>query len=124
MVVLINLSLDRAMSFFMIVFYHVLFWNHFALPAVHKQGHAAIARYILANGVCWVALSAVSPLGPVPLLTLPQMQEIFVFLGYLHISSSLSLSDMQPTWLNRLFRPNNPVMANSKYVVAPSMNAL
>ena len=102
----ILLSMQIEISWLHVVFYHFALWAIHPILGLSKQGSAALTEY--------VALTIGSLLGFFLLTTTKLASDFldmafwygqFYFWSYVHIATSLALSNAHPAWIVRLFQP-------------------
>jgi len=102
----ILLSLQIEISWLHVVFYHFALWAIHPILGLSKQGSAALTEYF--------ALTIGSLLGFFLLTTTKLASDFldmafwygqFYFWSYIHIATSLALSNAHPAWIVRLFQP-------------------
>lgn len=96
-----GISLFYPVTFIQIALYHFAFWILY--PSAKMPGLKFPALMAGAVGIAFFF----SPLGffPAPMDS-SLFRQGFLLLSYLHIAYSFMLSESQPVWLTRLFRPS------------------
>ena len=93
-------------KFLQVVLYHFIFWAFYPAWKLAHGGIPRLARYLALTGACIAFFWAVSPIGLVSyrLIGSP-FEEQFYLWSYIHITTSLMLSNAHPAWIVGLFRP-------------------
>ena len=109
-VALIVISFGRyRFEFLDIVCYHFIFWVIYPATKLWSQGRGPLLRYVLWTVALTGGLLLVSPIGVVPYkygLDRPSFySEQFTLWSFIHITGSFAMSNANPWWIVRWFRP-------------------
>jgi hypothetical protein len=105
------LSLFTRIYFLDVVLFHVLFWTFYPLSNILNQSRAnnrvisAAVFLLLSVGLGFVLFFGQQIKTGSPFLTARNFVNIFEWTSYLHITFSFFLSNSQPDWIIRWFRP-------------------
>jgi hypothetical protein len=93
-----------------VIFYHLLIWMFHPLSTPKfRQNKTSRRRYIWATALVTSAFFLFTPITSIlPELTSEIWREQAILWGYIHISTSLMFSRMNPVWVKRWFiNPQN-----------------
>ncbi len=105
------LSLAVPIVFLQVVCYHFIFWALNSIPSILRNKSSAdvradLLKYSLSTVAIFGLSYFLSPVGGSPLRFSDALfTKLFMMLSYLHITLSFALSDAQPAWITRWFKP-------------------
>lgn len=104
--IMVGLSYVVYISFIDIVLYHVVFWIFYPLPKFRSLGQLQLARYLFLTIACTAVFLILSPNGVFNYAYSGSIfYKQFFLWSYIHITSSFAISNANPMWINRIFRP-------------------
>lgn len=101
--------------------YHFVFWALYPIPGMIKKGPSTVRTYAAWHIILLPALWALfthMQINP----ALRSIPALFGWLGFIHITTSLGLSDEQPQWIIKFFRTQ--ASSHPKFAVEPPVLAL
>lgn len=91
-------------SFAQFVLYHFVMWLFIPLPGLARSGARPLATYFGATVVIFMTVLAITPLiFDKVAIPIPQLVDQLYLWGYIHISASFALSNLNPRWITRFF---------------------
>lgn len=103
---LVAVSFSVSFSYLHVVLYHVVFWSLYPIPKLWSAGAAKTAGYLILTAAAAAVFLALSPIGLFTSRAAAGVfQRQFILWTYVHITSSLLLSNAHPEWIVNLFRP-------------------
>jgi hypothetical protein len=106
------LSFVFRVSLVELIYYHVIFWTIYPVLRWRTEPQRKLVLYGVTTVATTLFFVAVSPLSPIG-LKMRDFMTLFLLGSYLHISLSFALSNANPAWIVRLFRPLSALPARA-----------
>jgi hypothetical protein len=107
----VALSFFAPIGIFEVVLYHITFWGIYPLLKMQAQPKL-IAAYLLQNVAGFLIALQLTPLGWLAWhFSVPQLMDQFRLWSFIHIFTSLAISNAHPGWLVRLFQPRGAFLS-------------